>query len=49
MARLKIFKLEITTKCFHLFLSIGMSYYQEGCNISELIKSECSLVDPSEI
>jgi hypothetical protein len=23
-------------KVFYLFLSIGMSYYQEGCNISEL-------------
>jgi hypothetical protein len=24
--------------CFYLILSIGMSYYQEGCNISELTK-----------
>jgi hypothetical protein len=23
---------------FYLILSIGMSYYQEGCNISELTK-----------
>jgi hypothetical protein len=36
-------------KCFYLFLSIGMSYYQEGCNISELTKSKFSLVDLSEI
>jgi hypothetical protein len=36
-------------KVFLLFLSIGMPYYQEGCNISELTKSECSLVDLSEI
>jgi hypothetical protein len=34
---------------FYLFLSIGMSYYQKGCNISELTKSKCSLVDLSEI
>jgi hypothetical protein len=33
----------------YLFLSIGMPYYQEGCNISELTKSKCSLVDLSEI
>jgi hypothetical protein len=36
-------------KVFYLFLSICMSYYQEGCNISELTKSKCSLVDLSEI
>jgi hypothetical protein len=26
------------SQCFYLTLSIGMSYYQEGCNISELTK-----------
>jgi hypothetical protein len=36
-------------KVFYLFWSIGMSYYQEGCNISKLAKSKCSLVDLSEI
>jgi hypothetical protein len=34
MARLKIFKLKRSTKCFYSFLSIGMSYYQEGCNVA---------------
>jgi hypothetical protein len=33
----------------YLFLSIGMSYYQEGCNISSKTKDQnCSLVDLSE-
>jgi hypothetical protein len=26
----------------YLFLSIGIPYYQEGCNISLMIKSKCS-------
>jgi hypothetical protein len=25
-------------RCFYLFLSVGMPYYQEGCNISEWTK-----------
>jgi hypothetical protein len=49
MERLKTFKLKRSTKCFYLFLSIGMPYYEEGCNISESTKSKCSLVDISEI
>jgi hypothetical protein len=40
---------EINKVLLFLFLSIGMAYYQEGCNISELTKSKCSLVDLSEI
>jgi hypothetical protein len=31
-------KLKRLTGCFYLILSIGMPYYQEGCNISELTK-----------
>jgi hypothetical protein len=38
MARLKTFKLKRLSRCFYLFLSIGMAYYREGCNISELTK-----------
>jgi hypothetical protein len=38
MARLKTFKLKRLSQCLYLTLSIGMSYYQEGCNISELTK-----------
>jgi hypothetical protein len=34
MARLKTIKLKRSTKCFYLFLSIGMPYYQEGCNLA---------------
>jgi hypothetical protein len=49
MARLKMFKLKRSTKCSNLFSSIGMSYYEEGCNISKLTKSKCTLVDLSEI
>jgi hypothetical protein len=49
MARLKTFKLKRSAKCFYLFMSIGMPYYQGGCNISELTKSKCSFVDLSEI
>jgi hypothetical protein len=40
---------EINKVLLFLFLSIGMAHYQEGCNISELTKSKCSLVDLSEI
>jgi hypothetical protein len=29
-------------KGFYLFLSIGTSYYQEGCNIIEFTKSKCA-------
>jgi hypothetical protein len=33
----------------YLFLSIGMSYYQEGCNIRLMTKyQKCSLVDLSK-
>jgi hypothetical protein len=32
--KLKTFKLKRLTRCFYLFLSIGMRYYQEGYNIS---------------
>jgi hypothetical protein len=33
----------------YLFLSLGMSYYQEGCNTSSKTKGQkCSLVDLSE-
>jgi hypothetical protein len=38
MARLKTFKLKRPTRCLYLILSISMSYYQEGCNISEFTK-----------
>jgi hypothetical protein len=31
---LKLFKLKRSTKHFHSFLSIGMPYYQEGCNLA---------------
>jgi hypothetical protein len=49
MAKWETFKLKRSTKCFYLFLSIDMSYYQKGCKHSELTKSKCSLVDLSEI
>jgi hypothetical protein len=33
----------------YLFLNLGMSYYQEGCNTSSKTKDQkCSLVDLSE-
>jgi hypothetical protein len=35
---LKTFKLKMLSQCFYLILSVGMSYYQERCNISELTK-----------
>jgi hypothetical protein len=40
---------QVITRFFYLFLSLGMSYYQEGCNISSKTKDQkCSLVDLSE-
>ena len=38
MARLKISKLKWLTRFLSLFLSIGMPYYQQGCNISLMTK-----------
>jgi hypothetical protein len=40
---------KVINSVLHLFLSLGIPYHQEGCNISELTKSKCSLVDLSEI
>jgi hypothetical protein len=47
--QLKTFKLKRLIQSFYLILSIGMPYYQEGCDISKMTKSKCSLVDLSEI
>jgi len=32
----------------NLILSIGMPYYQEGCNIDYLTRSKVLIVNPSE-
>jgi hypothetical protein len=40
---------QVINSVLHLFLSLGMSYYQEGCNTSSKTKDQkCSLVDLSE-
>jgi hypothetical protein len=40
---------QVVDSILYLFLSLGMSYYQEGCNISSKTKDQkCSLVDLSE-
>jgi hypothetical protein len=55
LAMLEALKLELqkygkrVDPILYLFLSIGMSYYQEECNISFKTKDQkCSLVDLSE-
>jgi hypothetical protein len=40
---------QVINRFIYLILSLGMSYYQEGCNISSKTKDQkCSLVDLSE-
>jgi hypothetical protein len=40
---------QVINSVLYLFLSLGMSYYQEGCNTSSKTKDQkFSLVDPSE-
>jgi hypothetical protein len=40
---------QVINRFYIFFLSLGMSYYQEGCNISYKTKDQkCSLVDLSE-
>jgi hypothetical protein len=40
-------KLKRLTSCFYLILSIGMLYYQEECNISELTKVKVLICWPN--
>jgi hypothetical protein len=49
MARLKLFKLKRSTKCFYFFLEYRYVVLLRGMQLSELTKSKCSLVDLSEI
>jgi hypothetical protein len=50
----KVWKIEdlqaqVINSVLYLFLSVRMSYYQEGCNTSSKAKDQkCSLVDLSE-
>jgi hypothetical protein len=40
---------QVINSVLHLLLSLGMSYYQEGCNTSSKTKDQkCLLVDLSE-
>jgi hypothetical protein len=40
---------QVINSTLYLFLSLGMSYYQEGCNTSsKTTDQKCSLVDLSE-
>ena len=48
MARLKWLKAQVIELCFIFNLSIGMSYYQDGCNIVYLTRSEVLIDHPSE-
>jgi hypothetical protein len=41
-------QVQVVDSVLYLFLSIGMLYYQEGCNISSKQDQKCSLVDLSE-
>jgi hypothetical protein len=49
MARLKLFKLKRSTKCFYFFLEYRYVVLSRGMQHSELTKSKCSLVVLSEI
>jgi lipoprotein NlpI len=49
MARLKLFKLKISTKCVYFILEYRYAVLSRGMQLSELTKSKCSLVDLSEI
>jgi len=42
MATTKTYKLKVIEELFLLILSIGMSYYQEGCNIVDWLHQKCS-------
>ena len=39
---------QVVELCFIFNLSIGMSYYQDGCNIVYLTRSEVLIDHPSE-
>jgi hypothetical protein len=47
--KIKDLQAQVIISVLYLFFSIGMSYYQEGCNTSSKTKDQkCSLVDLSE-